>query len=227
VGEAWGRDVTVFSLETAFSKLEDCRAWLKTASNSVGLHCNDFSSDESDETDGEGAQAPEPDIVLLVTLDALFVRNSAPLDQSFVYLGACSLGTGTAFASIIPNANLLVDNAVMVGWSDTVLGGQSDAASVEWAKWTIEQGLRSKDAFDKIMTRTSTSIEDGETTVASIRLFGAEDVRTRDIVNLTDSWGQSIRPGQTDLLVFEYEGDDGWVADLRVLESGGVDAGKR
>ena len=199
-----GRPFVAYTLTTSFSTNEQCSDWIREMPNNFGVFCA--------WVNGTGGTSP----VLLISLDGLYVRNSAPLVKTVMYSGACNVGRRTNMFSVEPGLSFLMDAGSMIGWDNTVSSSSSDAASVAFAKWTVEQGLRTGDAYDKVEPKVSR--RPGK--VANLKLRGRDDVRAREIVHFATRSGKILAPSDTDLLVFEQRGSDGWVAELAVRIDG-------
>jgi hypothetical protein len=207
VGEAAGA-FSGYSLNTAFENNTECLEWLDTQTRAQGVHCANSKTSDSPS--------------LFVSLDALYSRNSAPLEKTIVYSGACYIGAGVDFFTNVAGRELLEGSAALLGWTDVVPLHNSDAASVEFAQWTVTHGLTTGDAFDKMDVRSGVATDDetGEDVIADIELLGAEDVRAREIVHFASRAGTVIKPTDTELLVFKKDDAKGWTAELAVRIDG-------
>ena len=190
----------VYGLVTDFVKQTDCEEWLE-GSGAIGVICREIP------VGGE-----EKVVTLIITLDALYALNSAPLEHNVLYSGACDVGQEAPFATKDASAQLLGEKSALLGWTADVSASAADAASLEFTKWTLEKGLRTGDAFDKLETRKSDD--------ATVALRGRDDVRAREVVFFATESGEILTPSGTELLEFEYEEDKGWWTGLTVRIDG-------
>jgi hypothetical protein len=155
-------------------------------------------------------------LAIVVTLDTLHALGSAPLEQTVMYTSSCFFSSVDRQASSADlGAWLLSGDSVAFGWAGLAKGKSADKALAEVTKLMLEDGLRARDAFERVETKKASN-----GTLLELRADENDDTRARHVVFFADEDGRAIEPEGVGLLVAEYEGDRGWVAPTPVLFSG-------